>query len=509
MRRLTLVFVFGGLALTAVPFAQQAGPLKAAADALGVDNIKTLQFNASGSAFQIGQNFTPSEPWPPVLLKTYTALINYDTRSMRVEQVRDLSVRQPRGGGASFTGAEQRQIQVVGGDHAWNVPPPAPAGAAAAAAAAGGAQAGPPPAAPAQATWEDRMLTLWATPQGFIKAAMANKATTSAVPGGTEVSFTIGGKYKMTGLINARNQVARVRTWIDQPLVGDMLVETQYSDYYDFGGVMFPSRIIQKQDGFRTLDLAVASVVPNPPVDIAVPDNVRSASPPPVTVNAQKLADGVFHLTGGSHHSLAVEMNDHIVLVDTPQTEQRGLAVIAKAKEAIPNKPIRFVVTSHHHWDHMSGIRAAIDEGATIVTHEKNRAFLERVAKTPHTLNPDRLAASKKPIKIQTVGAKGVLTDGTRTIELHNLTNYIHTADMLVVYLPKEKILAEPDAFTPPGAAPAALAPPAVPYAQALYDNIQRLGLDVQTIAPFHGGRTAEIAELARVGRGTAATRSN
>lgn len=509
MRRLTLL-LFGSLAVTVVPSAQQAGPLKAAADALGVANLKTLQISASGSAFQIGQNFTPSDPWPPVLLKTYTALINYDTRSMRVEQVRDLSIRQPRGGGASFSGAEQRQIQVVGGDYAWNVPPPAPAGAAAAApAAAGGSQAGPPPAAPAAAGWEERMLALWATPQGFVKAAMANNATTKPAPGGTEVSFTIGGKYKMTGLINARNQVARVRTWIDQPLVGDMLVETQYSEYYDFGGVMFPSRIIQKQDGFRTLDLAVASVVPNPAVDIAVPDNVRSASPPPITVNAQKLADGVFHLTGGSHHSLAVEMNDHIVLVDTPQTEQRGLAVIAKAKEVIPNKPIRFVVTSHHHWDHLSGIRAAIDEGATIVTHEKNRAFLERVARAPHTLTPDRLAASKKPIKIQTVGAKGVLTDGTRTIELHNLTNYLHTADMLVVYLPKEKILAEPDAFTPPGAAPAALAPTAVPYAQALYDNIQRLGLDVQTIAPFHGGRTAEIAELARVGRGVATTPSN
>jgi glyoxylase-like metal-dependent hydrolase (beta-lactamase superfamily II) len=351
------------------------------------------------------------------------------------------------------------------------------------------------------------MLTLWATPQGFIKAAMANKASTKPVPGGTQVSFTIAPKYKMTGLINSKNQVAWVRTWIDQPLVGDMLVETQYSGYYDFGGVMFPSHIVQKQDGFPTLDLAVASVVLNPPVDIAVPDNVRAASPPAITVNSQKLADGVFYLTGGTHHSLAVEMNDHIVLVDTPNSEPRGLAVIAKAKELIPNKPIRFVVTSHHHWDHLSGIRAAIDEGATIVTSEKNKVLLERFAKTPHTLNPDRLAASKKAIKIQTVGAKGVLTDGTRTIELHLLTNYLHAGDMLVVYLPKEKILAEPDAFTPPATATTPLAPPAVSYALALYENIQRLGLDVQTIAPFHGGRTTDMTELARdVGRGPAAT---
>ena len=175
----------------------------------------------------------------------------------------------------------------------------------------------------------------------------------------------------MTGIINAQNQVERVQTWIDQPIVGDMLVETVYSGYKDFGGVRFPSRIVQSQDGFPSLDLTVSTVTANPAVDIAVPDNVRTAQPPPpVDRHGQKLADGVFYLTGGSHHSLAVEMKDHIVLVDTPQTEARALAVIAKAKEVIPNKPIRFVVTSHHHWDHLGGIRAAMDEGATIVTHQ-------------------------------------------------------------------------------------------------------------------------------------------
>jgi glyoxylase-like metal-dependent hydrolase (beta-lactamase superfamily II) len=390
----------------------------------------------------------------------------------------------PRGGGAPFTG-EQRQIQVVSGNYAWNVAAAAPGAA-------------PPPAAPAAANAVERMLALWATPQGFIKAAMMNNATTKNARGGTEVSFTVGGKYKMTGTINAQNQVERVQTWIDQPIVGDMLVETVYRDYKAFGAVMFPSHIVQTQDGFPALDITVSSVTANGPVDITVPDNVRTAQPAPVRVESAKLADGVFYLTGGSHHSLAVEMRDHIVLVDTPQTEERALAVIAKAKEVIPNKPIRFVVTSHHHWDHLGGIRAAINEGATIVTHQTNKTFLERVAKTPHTINPDRLASSKKPLKIQTVGTKEVLTDGTRTVELHLLTNYEHTGDMLVVYLPKEKILAEPDAYTPPATPTTPLVVTAVPYAVALYDNIQRLKLDVQTIAPFHGARTTTVAELAK-----------
>ena len=142
----------------------------------------------------------------------------------------------------------------------------------------------------------------------------------------------------------------------------------------------------------------------------------------------------------------------------------------------------------------------AMNEGATIVTHQSNKAFLQRVDKTPHTINPDPLSKSNKGVKIQTVGDKGVLSDGERTIELHLLKGYEHTGDMLVLYLPKEKLLAEPDAFTPPPQAGTPLVRTAIPYAKALYDNIQRLKLDVQVIAPLHGNRTSDVAELAKAG---------
>src|SRR2546430_12446456 len=212
-----------------------------------------------------------------------------------------------------------------------------------------------------------------------------------------------------------------------------MPVVTTYTGYKDFGGVMFPSRIVQTQDGFPSLDINISSVTANPAVDIAVREAVRNFTPPPVRVETKHMGDGVWYLTVATHHSLVVEMKDHIVVVDVPNNVPRATAVLAKAKELVPNKPIRYVVTSHHHWDHLGGIRTAIDEGATIVTYQSNKAFLERVAKTPHTIAPDRLAASKKPVKIQTVGDKGVLTDGTRTIELHRLLHYGHTGHMLRV----------------------------------------------------------------------------
>src|SRR6266487_2543293 len=161
----------------------------------------------------------------------------------------------------------------------------------------------------------------------------------------------------------------------------------------------------------------------------------------------------------------------------------------------------------HHHWDHMGGIRTAIDEGATIVTHESNRALLERAAAAPHTINPDRLARSRKPLKLQTVGAEGELTEGLRTVKLYLMTGFDHTDDMLMVYLPKEKILAEADAYTPPETPTTPLIAPKVPYAACLYNNIQRLKLDVQTIVPFHGARTADLAEVERQGGRTSGDR--
>ena len=67
---------------------------------------------------------------------------------------------------------------------------------------------------------------------------------------------------------------------------------------------------------------------------------------------------------------------------------------------------------------------------------------------------------------------------------------------MLMVYLPMERVLVEADAYSPPQTPATPLIAPKIPYAAALYDNVQRLKLDVQTIVPFHGARTVTLAEV-------------
>src|SRR5215472_1153850 len=203
MRKVSMILAIIGVSVFTYSLAaQQRNALQTAADALGTGRIKTLQFTGSGANFSVGQNYAPTEPWPRVEVKSYTASINYDTGGMRVELLRQMGDVMPRGGGAPFFG-EQRQVQVVSGNYAWNVP-----------VAAANTPVPPPAAAPDSQL--ERMLALWATPQGFVKAAMMNYATSRSANGGTEISFTVSGKYKMTGTINAQGQVEKVRTWIDQ-----------------------------------------------------------------------------------------------------------------------------------------------------------------------------------------------------------------------------------------------------------------------------------------------------
>jgi glyoxylase-like metal-dependent hydrolase (beta-lactamase superfamily II) len=471
----------GALALCARPVlkAQDAtATLAAASKALG--DVTTLQYSGSGSNNAFGQAFKPGDPWPAFKVTSYTASVDYKAPAMRVVLERTNPDGVVRGGGGLPLLAPQKQDQAVSGTLAWNVAAPPGGGA--------------PAAAPAPAAVNARLLALWTTPQGVIKAAQQNNATVA----GKVISFTAQNTpFKVT--LGGDNLVQKVETRADDPVLGDVVTETTYSAYRDFGGVKFPTRIVQKQGGYPVLDLTINDVKPNAPVSIDVPQNVRQAgapaAPPAVTVNTQKVADGVYFLTGGTHHSMAVEFRDYIVLFETPQTEERAMAVIEATRKAIPGKPIKYVVNSHNHFDHLGGVRAAMAEGITIITQAGNKSYYEKIAAMPHTIAPDRLAKSPKKPVIETVADKRVLTDGTRTLELYRLTDSPHTDTMLIGYLPKEKILYEVDVFTPAAAnapAPTAFNPTTV----AFYNWVQARKLDVGQILPGHGPRIVTMKDL-------------
>jgi glyoxylase-like metal-dependent hydrolase (beta-lactamase superfamily II) len=372
----------------------------------------------------------------------------------------------------------QQQNTEVNGDKAWNM----------------GANGQP---VPQPATAEARQLQIWLTPHGFLKgAAEAAGATLSpATDGSSVVTFTALGKYQVAGTIDSQNMVAKVETKIGDPVLGDTPLVTTYSDYKDYNGVKFPAKILQTEGGFPVLDLTVTMVQPNTPADLPVPPAVQTAAAPAVTVQTTKLADGVWFLTGGTHHSLVVQFKDYITVVEGPQNEERSLAVLAEAKKLVPNKPVKYVVNTHHHFDHAGGLRTYVAEGATVVTHESNKSYFQQTFQAPATIAPDMQAKNPKMPMIQGVSDKFVLTDGKQTLEVYPTQGDTHSDELMVVYFPGPKILVEADSYSP-AAGNAPPPSPAPANAVTLYNNIQRLKLNVATIAPIHGRGAVTMAEF-------------
>jgi len=486
-KRLCLSVGIAALMAASAPAQDARGVLQAAAAAMGVSNVQSIQYSGTGWQGMVGQNVAPDQDWPRVDLTSYTRTIDFETMSSREEYVRAQGNNAPRGGGAGFPFlTPQRVVNLVSGNYAWTL----------------NAQ-GQPVAQPAAA--ELRRLEILLTPYGFLKGAMAPGANPTVVTrneyGGrvTVVSFVALGKYRINGTITPQNLLQRVQTWIPNPVVGDLYYENVYTNYRDVGGVKVP-RFHQHQDfddgastpnvsggdhafGLETIS-EVRVNVPN--AALTVPDAVRSGTIEPVRVQSQKLGDGLWLIAGGSHNSVAVEFRDHVAVIEAPLNEERSLAVIGEVNRLMPNKPIRFVVNTHHHWDHLGGIRTYVHEGATVVTHEGNRPYYQEVLRArPWTLQPDRFSLYppeewSEGYIFETVRERYVLADDTRTIELHNVQGLAHALGMLIVYIPKEKIVVQADLYNPQATALNA-------SNRTFYQNLQRLKLDVATIVGIHG----------------------
>jgi glyoxylase-like metal-dependent hydrolase (beta-lactamase superfamily II) len=207
-------------------------------------------------------------------------------------------------------------------------------------------------------------------------------------------------------------------------------------------------------------------------------------------VEFTEVAKGVFHITGGTHHSVAIEMADHLIVGDAPLYEERSQAVLEALAKKFPGKPVRFLVSSHFHNDHSGGTRAYIAAGATVVAGKITEDFFKQIAAAPHTRVPDSLQKDPKPLAFAAVETeKKVLTDGARTVEVYPVENS-HADGMLVLYVPDEKLLYVTDLFSPG----AARQPPVWPG--ELLNAIQRFGLQVERIVGGHGNKVGTLAEL-------------
>ena len=540
MRKVSVLIAFLMLIATTAS-AQQVkdvhSVLEASLKAMGGTNLKTIQYSGGGWSSRIGQTYGLAEDWPKYEVANYTRTIDYDAKWSREDYTR-------RQGKYPLLGLppmpEEHVSAILSGAYAWDMHGEKPV--------------------PFTRLYLDgvpyadlRLLELAITPHGFLKMALAAKdatAITLPIVGPSDfglsqfgkqvtiVSFTLG-KYRVNGTINDQNLVELVDTWFPNPVYGDMDYEMRYTRYKNFDGVMFPT-LVHVHQGDPRLNPAhnyyqydITDVKPNLAVTpLPVPDVVRTATLAPVRVESQKLADNVWLLGGGTLNSVLVEFKDFVAVVEAPNNEARSLAVIEEVNRLAPNKPIKYLVNTHHHMDHAGGLRTYLSQGTTIITHATNKQYYLDIPfyPAPRELQPDRMALyspmymiSRRPAPMETLGSaelggpgtgssgstKYVVTDGDRIMEVLYVEDMSyelgdpsygqgnHSNDMLMVYLPKEKLLINADLYSPP--APGAQ-PPTAPTAGmlTLYQNMRKYELDVAQHVPIDGrvGTNQEFVKL-------------
>ena len=426
-----------------------------------VEAVKTLTLEGEGVNYNLGQDMKPEASGQQFAVSGYKRQIDIANGRQRIEQTRTPKF-------AYFQGPQpQTQVQGLDGAIAFNV----------------NAQGQPTRLAPLAET--DRQHDLYHHPLTLLRSTLDPKTTVANVRSvGTtrQADITTAAGPTVTLTIDAAGEALSASSKAYHPNLGDVVMTTTFSDFQDVSGLRLPARFSTTIDDFGTAELrAERQTVDTDVGDLTAPAPIAGSRPPapPINVVVQPVGKGVWLLAGGSHHTALIEFSDHLMLIDAPQSEARTLAVIAKAKQTVPNKPLTQIVTTHHHFDHTAGLRAAIAEGMDVITHAGNKEWVEKIASRPHTIQPDTLTKKPTRLVVETVDDEKQFSDQTMAVHLYHVAGNPHSDTMLMAYIPRERVVIEVDAYSPgPG--------PHI-YAANLLENIEKRKLRVDRVVPLHG----------------------
>ena len=512
------VVALTSLFLSSSIFAQQfsagyvdpAPLLAAVAEEIGESNLQCLSYSGEGYNGAVGQTFENAVniDWPrPDGLHNYTRTINWENETSvetfdREPGLTPASWKYGLGWvGGTPTQQERRQTHIVNGEHAWHID-----------------GNGEPVAVPPEIA-EIYRLDMWLNPHGFLKAARMPGANPVALwrweqiekgRDGNVVSpekmyvlaITMFGKYRVDATINSQNQIQRIKTTVDIPTLGDFNIEHESTNQLTFGDVKWPIRwhshqgwddnwqFYRRSTGHNAYGGDFPDVIPHDCGDpVPVPQSVLEANFD-TQVTVDEIADGVYLLGGGPANSYMVEFDDFVAVFEAPGNEERSLMVIDEITKLAPNKPIRWIIASHPHFDSIGGLRTYLHIGSTILTHMINLDFLNHdvLSYEPRTMNPD-IVSMWPPTEVaegynyEAVQESYVIADDSRILRILYVQPLAHVAGMLMAYLPEEGIVFQSDLFDTHEAPKAAQ----LPAMQSLNNQVQRMGLNVETLAPVHG----------------------
>jgi Metallo-beta-lactamase superfamily len=396
-------------ACSTLPLHGQGGSasIQRALAATNAEHIDSVQVTGRGFDALFGQAYDGDSAWPRFSLTRYRATINFKDNSLVDERVRSQLQNPPLGGGNQPIN-EQRQTLLYRNGYAWNKNPLGKATPA-------------QPERDLHTAAEARQLQILLTPPGFLQAALhATPSIHEEKSGGKTkaiVTFTTADKLRLEGTIDDQNHLERIRTWLDTPVLGDVVFSADFSGYRDFDGVTYPEHIVQSEGGFPLLDLTVTAVGHDTTPSLEIPANIEHPAAKEVPpIKPTLYGQGIWIIPGEDYHaskSLLVEFKDYLLVIEAPDSEERSLAVIDAVHKLVPKKPIRYIVNTHTHFDHSGGLRTYAAEGATVVTWDGNVSWYKQVWSTPHTIHPDRLALSKREVAPSAMESRRSLSSTT------------------------------------------------------------------------------------------------
>ena len=348
---------------------------------------------------------------------------------------------------------------------------------------------------PNRAVWTQRQ-NLFRLPHLVLLSALEDAATLRwigdvTVDGARSTALTVAtpqGAQLTLGFEPSTRLLRSISTLSADPLAGDVENVVVFTDYRRIGRVMMPGRRVSRVAGETLTDIRYTALdfdASIPDSLVAPPPGFTELRPPQQTPAVQQLAPDVWDIRGAGYHSLVVAFTDHVFVFEAPGGGGSS-EVIARVKETVPGKPIRYVAPTHHHDDHAGGMRDYVAEGATIITTPGNKSYFERMAAARRTIAPDALSRQPRPARVEVIaGKKRVVTDGRRTVELIDIGPSPHANEMLVAWLPSEGILFQGDLLNVPvdaGVTAATANATTVHFA----DWIKRSGLNVRVLAGVH-----------------------
>jgi len=293
-------------------------------------------------------------------------------------------------------------------------------------------------------------------------------------------------------LDDSSHLISKLEFTEDRNPYGDLAKERLFADYREVDGVKLPFSETTQEMDLVTQVREWSSIAVNAELQedlFAIPSELQErarslAHADTVPVIPTEIAEGVYFGEGLGTNNMWVEFEEFVLVAEGPNTEMQTLEAIQQIQETVGDKPIRYLVTTHHHADHVGGIRGFAAEGATIVTHASNEEVIREILTRPHTLNPDRLVQSQLEPQIETVENRKTISDGTRTVELVHIPNS-HADGFLAIYLPRERLIFQSDMFE---ILQGETGQPVVrPEARDFYDAVRKFRWRVDQIVPGHG----------------------